>query len=277
MTSILVTGASTGIGRATAIALAARGSRVFAGVRQIDDAPPPTVPLLLDVTNPDHVAATASRLAAEELGAVINNAGYNYVSAFEYAEETQARRLLETNFFGLYRLSNALIPHLARYAGSHPGRTAKLINISSIGGYIGLPWEVFYHASKFAVVGLTEGLRAELWPLNIRAVAVCPGGIKTPFLPKTEVGVAAAAAALPATSAPHYRSSLAQFGRIAQAAARFGASPARVADRIARVIEQRNPAVRQLVGIDAHILFALSRLLPQAALGAFVRSQLVRS
>lgn len=276
MTSILVTGASTGIGRATALTLAARGYRVFSGVRRLDDAPAPTIPLILDVTNPAHLADAAARLAAENLAAVINNAGHNYVAPFEYADEAHARQLLEVNFFGLYRLSQALIPHLTRYAAQHPGRTAKLINVSSIGGYIGLPWEVFYHASKFAVVGLTEGLRAELWPLNIRAVAVCPGGIKTPFLPKTEVSVANAAAALPATAASHYPPSLAQFGRLANAASRFGAAPDRVAQRIARILDQRNPALRQLVGVDAHFLFALSRLLPPAAFGAFVRRQMVR-
>lgn len=271
--AVLVTGASTGIGRATALHLAARGYRVFAGVRSLADAPPATTPLILDLTDAGCITAASDRLADENLAAVINNAGYNYLGPFEYADEESARRMMEVNFFGLFRLSQACIPHLRRYAKAHPGKTAKLINISSIGGLVGVPWEVFYHASKFAVVGLTEGLRSELWSQNIRAVVVCPGGIRTEFLPKTRQGLQAAASRLPASAPMSYSMGLQRFESLIDSAGRFGSPPEAVARKIASVIERRNPQLRQLVGTDARILFALSRLLPQFAFSRLLRFQ----
>jgi NAD(P)-dependent dehydrogenase (short-subunit alcohol dehydrogenase family) len=269
--AVLVTGASTGIGKATALHLAARGYRVFAGVRSIADAPGGTTPLLLDLTDGGCIAAAADRLAPENLAAVINNAGYNYLGAFEYADEASARRMMEVNFFGLFRLSQACIPHLRRYAKDRPGTTAKLINISSIGGLVGIPWEVFYHASKFAVVGLTEGLRSELWSQNIRAVVVCPGGVRTEFLPKTLRELQAAASQLPADAPIAYSTGLQRLENSVGAAGRFGSPPEAVARKIAGIIEQRNPSLRQLSGTDAHVLFALSRLLPQFAFSRLLR------
>jgi NAD(P)-dependent dehydrogenase (short-subunit alcohol dehydrogenase family) len=271
--AVVVTGTSTGIGRATALHLAAQGYRVFAGVRSLADAPPGTTPLRLELTDAESITAAAGRMAGENLAAVINNAGYNYLSPFEYAEEEQARRMMEVNLFGLVRLSQACIPHLRRYAREHPGKTAKLINISSVGGLVGIPWEVFYHASKFAVVGMTEGLRSELWSQNIRAVVVCPGGIRTEFLPKTRQGLQAAASRMPTAAPIGYSRGLERFERLIDVAGRFGSPPEAVARKIGRLIEQRNPPLRQLVGADARILFVLSRLLPQRAFGRLLRHQ----
>lgn len=253
--------------------MAARGYRVFAGVRSLADAPPGTTPLLLDLSDASCIAAAADRLAEENLAALINNAGFNYVSPFEYADEESARRMMEVNFFGLYRLSQACIPHLRRYAKAHPGKTAKLINISSIGGLIGIPWEVFYHASKFAVVGLTEGLRSELWSQNIRAVVICPGGVQTEFLPKTRRELQAATSRMPTSAPISYAVGLRRFENLTDAAGRFGSQPEAVALKIAAVIERQNPALRYLVGADACILFALSRLLPQFAFSRLLRLQ----
>ncbi len=271
--AILITGASTGIGRATAVQLATRGYRVFAGVRNLADVPPGTTPLLLDLTDKESIENAGHRLAQEKLAAVINNAGYNYLSPFEYAEEEPARQMMEVNFYGLVRLSQECIPHLRRYAAEHPGKTAKLINISSIGGLIGIPWEVFYHASKFALVGMTEGLRSELWSQNIRAVVVCPGGIRTEFLPKTRQGLRLAALRLPSSAPRTYAMGLKRFEALTDTAGRFGSPPEVVASKIAKVLEQKNPALRQLVGADARLLFALSRLLPQAAFSRLLRLQ----
>jgi NAD(P)-dependent dehydrogenase (short-subunit alcohol dehydrogenase family) len=271
--AVLITGASTGIGRATAVHLAARGYRVFAGVRSIADAPPATTPLRLDLTDPGCISAASDLLAEENLAAVINNAGYNYLGPFEYADEESARRMMEVNFFGPYRLSQVCIPHLRRYAETHPGKTAKLINISSIGGLVGVPWEVFYHASKFAVVGMTEGLRSELWSQNIRAVVICPGGVRTEFLPKTRQELQAAGSRLPPSAPIAYSVGLRRFESLIDSAGRFGSPPEAVARKIAAVIESRNPSLRHLVGADARILFALSRLLPQFAFSRLLRLQ----
>lgn len=273
MPSVLITGASTGIGRATAQQLAGAGYRVFAGVRDLSDAPPKTSPVLLDVTDPAQIAAAAQRIDPGDLAAVINNAGYNYVGPFEYSEAAASRELMEVNFFGPCRIAQAFLPHLRQYAAAHRGETAKLINISSIGGLIGIPWEVFYHASKFALVGITEGLRSELWSQNIRAVVVCPGGIRTEFMPKTRKGLEAALAALPEAAPRAYVEGLRRFEKLIGTAGRFGSPPERVAGTVLRVMRQRNPRLRQLVGADARMLSALSWMLPQGLFGALLRAQ----
>lgn len=182
--SILITGASTGIGRDSAIHLARAGYHVMAGVRRPSDADALRAlgvaglePVILDVCKDDQIEAIVRRIEQEPRGlyALINNAGHNYNSAFEFADEARSRDLMEVNFFGLARLSQRLIPSLRRHVEA-AGETAKLVNISSVGGSFGLPWEVFYHASKFAVVGLTEGLRRRSRPssrLASRASRAC--------------------------------------------------------------------------------------------------------
>jgi NAD(P)-dependent dehydrogenase (short-subunit alcohol dehydrogenase family) len=158
--TVLITGASTGIGQATALLLDRLGYRVFAGYRRQADAEALRAagsmnlrPVRLDVTDPEDVQTAVAEVneacGAAGLTALINNAGYTYVSAFECTEEVQARALMETNFFGLYRLSQACLPLLRRKV-HHSGGTAKLINIGSVGSLIGIPWQAFYHASKFA-------------------------------------------------------------------------------------------------------------------------------
>lgn len=273
MPSILITGTSTGIGRATAARLAGRGYRVFAGVRTLSDAPPNTTPVLLDLRNPSHIEAAARRIEGSDLVAIVNNAGHNYVAPFEFANPEAGRQLMETNFFGLCHLIQAFLPHLREYAARHEGRTAKIINIGSIGGLVGIPWEVYYHASKFAVMGLTEGLRSELWEQNIRAVVVCPGGIRTEFLSKTRKELESNLAALPESAPEGYVRGLRRFVDLTHWAGRLGSPPEMVAAKIEKILRQRNPALRQLVGMDARLLFALSRVLPQNLWGLLLRVQ----
>ena len=269
---VLLTGASTGIGRATALHLDQLGYTVFAGVRREQDglalrqqASERLKPLVLDVTKPADIAgalAVVGRACGDTgLLALINNAGYNYNAAFEYTDESKARQMMEVNFFGLYKMSQAFIPLLRQYANTS-GQRAKLINIGSIGSILGFPWESFYHASKFAVLGLTESLRYELRAQGISAVAVLPGGIKTDFMPKTSEGIDAAIAAMPPDGKTLYGKGLAKMrSQIAQAV-RFGSEPEKVAERIGRVIAARRPAMQYLVGPDAHLFFGLARALP---------------
>jgi NAD(P)-dependent dehydrogenase (short-subunit alcohol dehydrogenase family) len=259
MAAVLVTRASSGIGKAVSEELVRRGYRVFAGVRKLGKAPDGSTALLLDVTKAEHLRQVAEQLEGEELARVVNNAGINYLSPFEDADEEQARRLMEVNFWGLCRMSQAVVPHLRRYAAERPGKTAKLIQVSSIGGLVGIPWEVYYHASKFAVMGLTGGLRSELWAQGIRAVAVCPRGVRTPFLPKTREGLREGIAALPESAQKRYGADLRKFLGIVDVADQYVTSAGEVARRIRQVLEQKNPAERQLVGADARLLFGLSQ------------------
>lgn len=288
--TVLVTGASTGIGRSSALALVARGYRVFATVRRDGDADALTSAcpaghasrleaLLVDVTDHGQVRAGLDAVAdatPEGLFALVNNAGFNLNGAFEFTSEADARVLMETNFFGLAALSREALPLLRRYATLNPGDTAKLINIGSIGSHIGVPWEAYYHASKFAVLGLSESMRHELWRERVRVVAVCPGGIKTDFMPKTSRSLAEARARLPDDAPDGYRSGLERLGRSVGLAARFGSAPEAVAERILRVLEKNNPRGQYLVGHDARLLLALKRFLPESLFHGFMRAQFTR-
>lgn len=288
--TVLITGASTGIGRSTALHLAAQGYTVFAGVRREADgaslvaaAPAASaariVPVLLDVTRDDQIRDALARVEAHSpdgqggLYALINNAGFNLNGAFEYTTEADARALMDTNVVGLAALSRAALPLLRRHVALHPGATAKLVNIGSIGSYIGIPWEAYYHASKFAVLGLSEAMRHELWPQGIRVVAVCPGGIVTDFMPKTEASLAAGVAALPADASPNYRAGMHKLLAMAGMASRFGSPPEAVAKRIGKVLATTRPRMRYMVGVDARLLLGLRRWLPEAWFHALIRSQ----
>lgn len=285
--TILLTGASTGIGRASALLLVDEGYTVFAGVRRTEDAealknacPVDRVsrlhPVLLDVTQEEDIRAALATIdghSRDGLYALINNAGFNLNGAFEYTNEADARSLMETNFFGLAALSRAALPLLRRYAASHPGETAKLVNIGSIGSYIGVPWEAYYHASKFAVLGLSEAMRHELWQERVRVVAVCPGGVKTAFIPKTERSLAAAHAQLPGDAPDSYRSGLAKLGETVGLATRFGSAPDAVAQRLRKVLASRHPRSQYVVGGDARMFLGMRRLLPESWFHAVMRSQ----
>ncbi|MDX2010206.1 MAG: SDR family NAD(P)-dependent oxidoreductase [Myxococcaceae bacterium] len=268
---VVVTGASTGIGRETALELARRGYSVLAGIRREADAQALRAaagelslePVQLDVSRAEDIDALGRRLdlLPGGLAGLVNNAGHNYNAAFEYSDDERARALMEVNFFGLARLSQRLVPALRRFAESS-GTTAKLVNISSVGGSFGLPWEVFYHASKFAVVGLTEGLRQELWRQGIRAVVVQPGGIRTEFMPKTDASIEHALASMPAEGRARYGPGLAQLRSQIAAAGRLGSPPAAVATVVRRILLQQSPRFRWFVGPDARLLYALHAVLP---------------
>lgn len=269
---VLITGASSGIGWATACHLDALGLRVIAGVRRTEDGTRlqsategRVIPITLDVTQPTHVDHAWQRVQAlcgdRGLKALINNAGHNYNSAFEYSYESLARQMMEVNFFGLVRTSQTFIPLLRRYAQTTQ-TTAKLINVGSVGGLLGLPWESFYHASKFAVVGLTESLRHELHAQQTRAVAVLPGGIKTEFSRKTRDSVAVAMAGMDDAGRSLYGNGLQRIGEMVSMVDRWGSPPDLVAQRIGRIVRANNPHWKQVVGADAQLLRAMVSLLP---------------
>jgi NAD(P)-dependent dehydrogenase (short-subunit alcohol dehydrogenase family) len=265
--TVLITGASTGIGRDGAISLAREGFHVWAGVRQEEDAQSlrklnieGLEPVILDVTDAVQIEDIGRRAEALPNGllAVINNAGYNYNAAFEFQDASQVRALFEVNYFGLVGLTQRLIPALRRYAA---GDSAKIVNISSIGGSFGLPWEVHYHGTKFAVVGLTEGLRMELWDQNIRAVVVQPGGIRTEFMRKTNASIEAALAAMPEEGRARYQG-IRKLQAQVNLSARLGSPPAKVSQALVSIIKAKNPRFRWLIGPDARLLYVLHRLLP---------------
>ncbi|MGD9805058.1 MAG: oxidoreductase [Hyphomicrobiaceae bacterium] len=184
MPTWMITGCSTGIGRAIAQAVLARGwnaavtARDPASVADIVAGNKATaLPLRLDVTKPEQIES-AVRDAEARFGAIdvlVNNAGYGYRAAVEEADEADYRELFETNVFGLIAITRQVLP------GMRARRSGHIINISSVAGRLAHPGSGYYSATKFAVAGLSDGLRKETKPLGIRVTVVEPGGFRTDF------------------------------------------------------------------------------------------------
>jgi NAD(P)-dependent dehydrogenase (short-subunit alcohol dehydrogenase family) len=177
-----ITGCSTGLGRALADLIVQRGWRVVvtardkSAVAEIESATPDRVlALSLDVTNPAGIDAAVSA-AKEKFGRIdvlVNNAGYGYQSTVEEGEEMEIRAQFDTNVFGLFAMTRAVLPLMREQ------RTGNIINITSVAGLIGYPGSGYYAASKHAVEGWSDALRAEVLPLGIGVTCVEPGPFRT--------------------------------------------------------------------------------------------------
>jgi NAD(P)-dependent dehydrogenase (short-subunit alcohol dehydrogenase family) len=179
---ILITGCSSGIGRASARLFAPQGWQVVATMRDTADAGDlaglPNVDVLaLDVSAPAAIAAAFATVASRygRLDAVVNNAGFGAFGPFETASRDLIARQLATNLTGMMDVTRAALPMM------RARRSGTIVNIASIGGLVTMPLNAIYHATKYAVVGFTEGLTYELAPFNIRARYVAPGGVATDF------------------------------------------------------------------------------------------------
>ncbi|WP_456450328.1 SDR family oxidoreductase [Hydrogenimonas sp.] len=175
--TLLVTGASSGMGRATAVLFAHRGFRVYAATRRpdrlADIASNRLIPLAMEITDPSSVAEAVASIG--DVDVLVNNAGYGLVSAVEHLDETQMREQFEVNLFGLLRVTRSVLPAMRKRRGG------VIVNISSFLGKVGLPLLTFYNATKYAVEGVTDSLRHELGPFGIRVHSVMPGFFDTRF------------------------------------------------------------------------------------------------
>jgi NAD(P)-dependent dehydrogenase (short-subunit alcohol dehydrogenase family) len=196
MRSVVVTGTSTGIGWGTSKVLIGHGFRVFGSVRKKADADRLAaefgtrfVPLLFDVTDEAAVKAAAGEvraaLAGETLAGLVNNAGVAIAGPFLHLPIADFRRQMEINVIGVVTVTQAFAPLLGadRSLKGEPGR---IVNISSVGGQVASPFVSPYNASKFAVEGLSEGLRRELLPFGIDVIVIAPGAVATPIWSKAE-------------------------------------------------------------------------------------------
>ncbi len=265
----LVTGASTGIGRACALHLAGLGFEVLAGVRREGDAPPGTEPLTLDVTSEEHVGAAAAR-AGGRLDALVNNAGIAVIGPVEVVPVGDWRRQLEVNVLGQVAVTRALLPALLAARG-------RVVNMSSISGRVAAPLLGPYAASKFALEGFNDALRREVGPHGVRVISVEPGGIATPIWAKGAAGGEALTGAMEPAA-------LARYGRLIDAARRMAGRladeglPAEVvAEIVGRAITADRPRTRYVVGREARVQAVLARCVPDRALDAIVRVRLTRT
>jgi len=270
--SVLVTGASTGIGSATAFYLAERGMRVYAGVRRPEDAEAfesqdDVIPVRLDVTSADEIAAVISQIADDGgLWGLVNNAGVYMGGALELMTEAEIENTFSVNVLGLLRITRACLPMLRESHG-------RIINISSISGLVALPGVSVYASSKFAVEAISDSLRVELFPFGIRVVAIEPGSIDTEIWRKgadrDQNSSAAADADLRRLYAP-LQGLLEKLNRDPR-----GIPPVSVAEVVAKALAAAEPEHRYLVGADARSL-ALLRYLPDGLRDRLVRKKVWR-
>jgi NAD(P)-dependent dehydrogenase (short-subunit alcohol dehydrogenase family) len=259
--SVLVTGASTGIGAATVAALVGRGARVWAGVRSEVDARRLASEygervrvLRFDVTDAEAVAKAAERVVADgPLRGVVDNAGVALPGPLEFLPIAALREQLEVNLLGQLRVIQAVLPAVRSGAG-------RIVVIGSIGGRIAGPMLGAYHVSKFAVVGLTDTLRAELAPWHIPVILVEPGAIATPIWGRGVVNAERIQAQMPAAAQEWYAAQMARARKGAERSAAKGLPPQEAAAVIVRALTVPRPRPRYLVGRDAMVASVLARL-----------------
>jgi NAD(P)-dependent dehydrogenase (short-subunit alcohol dehydrogenase family) len=268
---VVVTGASTGIGRAAAEQLARVGFHVLAGVRNARDAAAVTTEQIeavrLDITDEMNVADVRRRVEADSLGrplrAVVNNAGIAVNAPVEVIPLADWRRQFETNFFGHVAVIQALLPALLASRG-------RVINISSIGGLVAGPTFGAYSAAKFALEAMSDALRREVRHLGVEVVVVQPGAITTPIWQKGIDLASTLDSAMTEEQRQRYATINARSLQQARTAAANGVPPDQVAQVITHAITVPRPRTRYLVGRDAKITARLAAVLPDRALDRLI-------
>lgn len=243
-----ITGCSTGFGRELARQVLDRGYKAVVASRKISDVadivamhPENAIAVQLDVTRKEEVKSSVDR-AIDIFGTVdvlVNNAGIGYFGAIEESEEEEVRRMFEVNFFGLAALTREVLPVM------RGKRSGCIINISSIGGFVGFPAVGFYNATKFAVAGYSEALAKELAPLGVQVTVVCPSGFRTDW--------AGRSAHDSKTVISDYRSSAHQNqATIRDNSGKQPGDPARAAAAIIQVAENDRPPLYLFLGGGAY-------------------------
>src|SRR4051794_37299501 len=255
--AIFVTGASSGIGRATAERLAAAGFTVIPGLRRPDALPQPIKePVAIDLADPKSIGPACEQvleMADGRLVGLVNNAGYTESGPCETLEVDDWRRQFEVNFFGHLTVTKHLLPELLANRG-------RIVNIGSIGGRFASPFIAPYNASKFAVHAWSDAMRQELAPHGVHVALVEPGSIDTPLWEKGNAAADEQLARLTAEQRQRYGAQIEGVRKAAKMAENHGIP----ADKAARVIEHaltaRRPRGRYLVCVDARAQAAISML-----------------
>ena len=277
---ILITGSSSGIGRSSALALHAAGRTVYATARRLDSikdlADQGIRTLALDVTDEESMTTAVAAIEAESgpIAVLINNAGYGLYGAVEQVPMDDIRRQFETNFFGLVRLTQLVLP------GMRQARQGRILNVSSMGGRVTLPGGAFYHASKYAVEAFSDALRMEVAQFGIDVVLIEPGPVKTPWndvAAGSMDGNGAAEASAGAADDPYAAYKKAVAGSFATVQDGLLGRLASTADDIAEVIVKAvtagTPRTRYLNNAVAKSMLATRRLLPTRASDAVLARQ----
>ncbi|MBP2678791.1 MAG: family oxidoreductase [Deltaproteobacteria bacterium] len=268
----VITGATSGIGKATALLLAARGYDVYAGARNPADGQALVAEakgrgislkaVQLDVTDDGSVRAAVSRVARESGGLdnLVNNAGYGFLGTVEEATDAEIHRQFDVNVFGMGRMCRAALPLM------RARRSGVIVNISAWLGRMGFPLLTYYNASKYAVEAITDSLRYEVAPFGIRVHSVLPGLFGTRFVSKGLV-------ANPATVSPAspYAALAAKLIPVVAKKINEGPDAVAVAEAVLRVIEDAGSPIRTPVGVEAETFVPMAKQLTDEAFEAKVK------
>ena len=267
--TVLVTGASTGIGAATVLHLKTLGFDAIGAVRKDKDAERlegrGVRTVRIDVSDVDQIAAARDELGDAPLAGLVNNAGIAVAAPLEFLPIDWLRQQLEINLIGQAAVIQAFLPALRRARG-------RIVNVSSIGGRVGLPLVSPYNASKFGLEGLSDSLRRELRPQGIDVILIEPGGVKTPIWNKAEKladdmlsdGMPPEAEQLYGTMIEAVRAGTARIAR------ETGIEPREVAEAIGTALTARRPRARYLVGRDAKTRWAMAKILPDRVMDRLI-------
>lgn len=262
----LVTGASSGIGEATALKLINLGYTVYGAARRTDRlqklAERGVRPLAMDVTDDDSMRSGVDRVMSEtgRIDVLVNNAGYGSYGALEDVPQDEARRQFDVNVFGAVRLTQIALPHM------RARRSGTVVNVTSMGGKIYTPLGGWYHGTKFALEALSDSLRIEVKPFGIDVVVIEPGGVRTEW-----AGIAADQ--LEKSSAAGAYSDQAEAvaaSMRSEAMVKRMSPPTVIADAIGKAVMARRPKTRYATGFGARPLLALRRVLPDRAFDALI-------
>jgi NAD(P)-dependent dehydrogenase (short-subunit alcohol dehydrogenase family) len=263
--AVLISGSSTGIGRASALRLDRAGFRVFAGVRNRGDAEPLEVagseriePVILDVTDEATIDATRERIdqvTGGRLAGLVNNAGIAMGGPVEALSLDELRQQLDVNVIGQVAVTQAMLPMLRAARG-------RVVFMSSIGGRVALPYLSPYAASKHAVEAVGDSLRREMMPFGVEVSIVEPGAVATPIWGKGGDRAADLIARATPEQLETYGGVMERFQRLFIEAGAQGSPPDRVAEAVEHAMTADRPKTRYLVGRDAKVRATMGRYLP---------------
>lgn len=244
-----ITGCSTGFGRQIAKKAIEAGHKVAVTARNTDQIQDlvagkeaHTIALALDVTNQTQVKEAVQN-TIEQFGRIdvlVNNAGIGYFGSVEESVEEETRKMFEINFWGLMRVTNEVLPHMRSQKSGH------IINFSSIGGLVSFPTLGYYHATKYAVEGISESLAQEIAPFNINVSLIEPSGFRTDWGGRSSVKTD--------TAIPELRDSVVgqMIQGVASQSGQESGNPEKAAEALLKIVESENPPLRLLLGNDAY-------------------------
>jgi NAD(P)-dependent dehydrogenase (short-subunit alcohol dehydrogenase family) len=266
--TVLVTGASTGIGEATVLHLKALGFDAIGAVRKDEDAERlegrGVRTVRIDVTDGRQIAAARDELGDAPLAGLVNNAGIAVAAPLEFLPVDRLRQQLEINLIGQVAVTQAFLPALRRARG-------RIVNVSSIGGRVALPLAGAYNASKFGLEGISDALRRELLPQGVDVIVIEPGGVKSPIWRKGgELADEMLADVGPEVDRLYGRTIAAVRARTERIDRETGSEPGEVAEVIGEALTSKRPRARYVVGRDAKVRARMSKILPDRVMDRMI-------